>query len=44
MHVRVRFATTRETLLWVPNSYFTKLLSGDFATVVDEEGAVRCRP
>jgi len=44
MHVRARFATTRETLLWVPNSYFTKLLGGDFATVLDEEGAVRRVP
>ncbi|VDM98767.1 unnamed protein product [Thelazia callipaeda] len=34
-----RFATTRHTLTWIPDTFFTSLLSGRIPTVRDETGA-----
>ncbi|GMS80024.1 hypothetical protein PENTCL1PPCAC_2199, partial [Pristionchus entomophagus] len=35
-----RFATSRQTLTWIPDSFFTSLLSGRVPTVRDETGAI----
>ncbi|VDN18263.1 unnamed protein product [Gongylonema pulchrum] len=35
-----RFATSRHTLTWIPDTFFTSLLSGRIPTVRDETGAV----
>jgi len=35
-----RFWTARETLLWIRDTFFTKLLGDKFSHVVDEEGAI----
>uniref|UniRef100_A0A915PCJ3 J domain-containing protein n=1 Tax=Setaria digitata TaxID=48799 RepID=A0A915PCJ3_9BILA len=35
-----RFATSRHTLTWMPDTFFTSLLSGRIPTVRDETGAV----
>ncbi|KAJ3320418.1 BTB/POZ domain-containing protein kctd3 [Blyttiomyces sp. JEL0837] len=34
------FSTTSDTLLWSPDSFFTKLFSGAFTTTLDEHGAI----
>nr|CAD7423879.1 unnamed protein product [Timema monikensis] len=35
-----RFSTSRQTLMWVPNSFFTALLSGRMSSLRDEMGAI----
>lgn len=35
-----RFATSRQTLTWVPDSFFTSMLSGRISTLKDETGAI----
>ncbi|XP_068223153.1 BTB/POZ domain-containing protein KCTD3 isoform X4 [Palaemon carinicauda] len=35
-----RFSTSRETLTWVPDTFFTSLLSGRIPTLRDEAGAI----
>ncbi|XP_061576080.1 uncharacterized protein LOC133442142 isoform X2 [Cololabis saira] len=34
-----RFSTSRQTLTWVPDSFFSSLLSGRISTLKDETGA-----
>ncbi|XP_071532905.1 SH3KBP1-binding protein 1 isoform X2 [Panulirus ornatus] len=35
-----RFSTSRHTLTWVPDTFFTSLLSGRISTLRDESGAI----
>lgn len=35
-----RFSTSRQTLTWIPDSFFTSLLSGRIASQKDETGAI----
>ncbi|KAM6979900.1 BTB/POZ domain-containing protein KCTD3 [Aplochiton taeniatus] len=35
-----RFSTSRQTLTWVPDSFFSSLLSGRISTLRDEAGAI----
>ncbi|XP_027467406.1 BTB/POZ domain-containing protein KCTD3 isoform X2 [Zalophus californianus] len=35
-----RFSTSRQTLMWIPDSFFSSLLSGRISTLRDETGAV----
>lgn len=35
-----RFATSRQTLTWVPDSFFSSLLSGRIPSLKDEDGAI----
>ncbi|RZF43067.1 hypothetical protein LSTR_LSTR001245 [Laodelphax striatellus] len=35
-----RFSTSRQTLMWIPDSFFTALLSGRIASLKDETGAI----
>lgn len=35
-----RFSTSRQTLMWVPDSFFTALLSGRISSLRDEMGAI----
>nr|XP_026695962.1 BTB/POZ domain-containing protein KCTD3 [Ciona intestinalis] len=35
-----RFSTSRETLGWIPDSFFTSLLSGRISSYKDEQGAI----
>lgn len=35
-----RFSTSRQTLTWVPDSFFTSLLSGRISSLRDETGAI----
>uniref|UniRef100_A0A3P9NKY0 BTB/POZ domain-containing protein KCTD3 n=1 Tax=Poecilia reticulata TaxID=8081 RepID=A0A3P9NKY0_POERE len=35
-----RFSTSRQTLTWVPDSFFSSLLSGRISTLKDDEGAI----
>ncbi|XP_056463975.1 BTB/POZ domain-containing protein KCTD3 [Gadus chalcogrammus] len=35
-----RFSTSRQTLIWVPDSFFSSLLSGRISTLRDETGAI----
>ncbi|XP_041351393.1 BTB/POZ domain-containing protein KCTD3-like isoform X2 [Gigantopelta aegis] len=35
-----RFSTSRQTLTWVPDSFFTSMLSGRISTLKDETGAI----
>ncbi|KAF8381370.1 hypothetical protein PRIPAC_70512 [Pristionchus pacificus] len=35
-----RFATSRQTLTWIPDTFFTSLLSGRVPTVRDDTGAI----
>uniref|UniRef100_A0A3Q4GC91 BTB/POZ domain-containing protein KCTD3 n=1 Tax=Neolamprologus brichardi TaxID=32507 RepID=A0A3Q4GC91_NEOBR len=35
-----RFSTSRQTLTWVPDSFFSSLLSGRISTLKDETGAI----
>ncbi|TDH15405.1 hypothetical protein EPR50_G00031380 [Perca flavescens] len=35
-----RFSTSRQTLMWVPDSFFSSLLSGRISTLKDETGAI----
>lgn len=36
----VRFSTSRQTLSWIPDSFFTALLSGRISSLRDETGAI----
>ncbi|XP_070378747.1 SH3KBP1-binding protein 1 isoform X1 [Dermacentor albipictus] len=36
----IRFATSRQTLTWVPDSFFTSMLSGRISSHRDETGAI----
>uniref|UniRef100_A0A7N5ZY21 BTB/POZ domain-containing protein KCTD3 n=1 Tax=Anabas testudineus TaxID=64144 RepID=A0A7N5ZY21_ANATE len=38
--VQNRFSTSRQTLTWVPDSFFSSLLSGRISTLKDETGAI----
>lgn len=43
MHLNVggtRFSTSRQTLSWIPDSFFTALLSGRISSLRDETGAI----
>ncbi|XP_055679813.1 BTB/POZ domain-containing protein KCTD3 [Lutzomyia longipalpis] len=35
-----KFATSRQTLTWIPDTFFTALLSGRIASLKDESGAI----
>ena len=35
-----RFSTSRQTLTWIPDSFFTALLSGRISSLRDETGAI----
>ncbi|XP_015253176.1 PREDICTED: SH3KBP1-binding protein 1 [Cyprinodon variegatus] len=35
-----RFSTSRQTLTWVPDSFFSSLLSGRISTLKDDDGAI----
>ncbi|XP_046686231.1 BTB/POZ domain-containing protein KCTD3 [Homalodisca vitripennis] len=35
-----RFSTSRQTLMWIPDSFFTALLSGRISSLKDENGAI----
>ncbi|KFO10190.1 BTB/POZ domain-containing protein KCTD3, partial [Balearica regulorum gibbericeps] len=35
-----RFSTSRQTLMWIPDSFFSSLLSGRISTLKDETGAL----
>lgn len=35
-----RFCTSRQTLMWIPDSFFSSLLSGRISTLRDETGAI----
>lgn len=35
-----RFSTSRQTLTWIPDTFFTALLNGRIPTLRDEKGAV----
>lgn len=35
-----RFSTSRQTLMWIPDSFFSSLLSGRISTFRDETGAI----
>ncbi|XP_072236426.1 BTB/POZ domain-containing protein KCTD3 [Leuresthes tenuis] len=35
-----RFSTSRHTLMWIPDSFFSSLLSGRISTLRDETGAI----
>lgn len=35
-----RFSTSRQTLSWIPDSFFTALLSGRISSLKDETGAI----
>lgn len=35
-----KFATSKQTLTWVPDSFFTSMLSGRISTLKDEKGAI----
>ncbi|XP_078212707.1 BTB/POZ domain-containing protein KCTD3 isoform X4 [Callithrix jacchus] len=37
---RGRFSTSRQTLMWIPDSFFSSLLSGRISTLRDETGAI----
>ncbi|KFV78291.1 BTB/POZ domain-containing protein KCTD3, partial [Struthio camelus australis] len=39
-----RFSTSRQTLMWIPDSFFSSLLSGRISTLKDETGAVSNKP
>ncbi|XP_007670551.1 BTB/POZ domain-containing protein KCTD3 isoform X2 [Ornithorhynchus anatinus] len=36
----MRFSTSRQTLMWIPDSFFSSLLSGRISTLRDETGAI----
>lgn len=36
----MRFSTSRQTLTWIPDSFFSSLLSGRISTLRDETGAI----
>ncbi|XP_024905591.1 BTB/POZ domain-containing protein KCTD3-like isoform X1 [Pteropus alecto] len=36
----LRFSTSRQTLMWIPDSFFSSLLSGRISTLRDETGAI----
>uniref|UniRef100_A0A3Q1HNC5 BTB domain-containing protein n=1 Tax=Acanthochromis polyacanthus TaxID=80966 RepID=A0A3Q1HNC5_9TELE len=38
--LRPGFSTSRQTLTWVPDSFFSSLLSGRISTLKDETGAI----
>uniref|UniRef100_A0A674EJ95 BTB/POZ domain-containing protein KCTD3 n=1 Tax=Salmo trutta TaxID=8032 RepID=A0A674EJ95_SALTR len=35
-----RFSTSRQTLMWIPDSFFSSLLSGTISSLLDETGAI----
>lgn len=35
-----RYSTSRQTLMWVPDSFFSSLLSGRISSLLDESGAI----
>lgn len=35
-----RFSTSRQTLTWIPDTFFTSLLSGRISTLVDDQGHI----
>ncbi len=35
-----RFSTSRQTLTWIPDTFFTSLLSGRISTLVDDRGSI----
>ncbi|KAM9432753.1 BTB/POZ domain-containing protein KCTD3-like [Salvelinus alpinus] len=35
-----RFSTSRQTLMWIPDSFFSSLLSGRISSLLDETGAI----
>ncbi|KAI9564726.1 hypothetical protein GHT06_008467 [Daphnia sinensis] len=35
-----RFSTSRQTLTWIPDTFFTSLLSGRINTLVDDQGSI----
>nr|XP_014348543.1 PREDICTED: SH3KBP1-binding protein 1 [Latimeria chalumnae] len=39
-HFLCRFSTSRQTLTWIPDSFFSCLLSGRISTLKDETGAI----
>ena len=38
--VGFRFSTSRQTLTWIPDTFFTSLLSGRISTLVDDRGSI----
>ena len=34
------FSTSRQTLTWIPDTFFTSLLSGRISTLVDDKGSI----
>ncbi|CAB1330704.1 unnamed protein product [Coregonus sp. 'balchen'] len=36
----LRFSTSRQTLMWIPDSFFSSLLSGRISSLLDETGAI----
>lgn len=40
MFFALRFSTSRQTLTWVPDSFFTALLSGRISSLRDDTGAI----
>ncbi|XP_010705008.2 BTB/POZ domain-containing protein KCTD3 isoform X1 [Meleagris gallopavo] len=38
--MQTRFSTSRQTLMWIPDSFFSSLLSGRISTLKDETGAI----
>lgn len=40
----LRFSTSRQTLTWIPDSFFTSLMSGRIPSLKDETGAVSKPP
>lgn len=40
MHFWNRFSTSRQTLTWIPDTFFTALLSGRISILRDEKGAI----
>lgn len=39
-HVIYRFSTSRQTLTWIPDTFFTALLSGRISSLRDDTGAI----
>ena len=35
-----RFSTSKETLLWIPDTFFTALLNGEIPSLTDDTGAI----
>lgn len=39
-YILIRFSTSRQTLTWIPDTFFTALLSGRISVLRDENGAI----